>query len=202
MAVNEVTTRSVGTESGRVIGPTQISFVLWMSVDWSQLWQSVCKLTFVTILAGSILLVRTTQFRLVTAGVDLGSGSWQKKITSQLKNKGVLSMWQIKTSVFHSQGLKLIAFTFRKEVIWNWLPCLITIVSIRPGEQTGEERPEDEPVEQVLLADDPKFLLPTANEKALGDFFAKFSSIRSSRGDLLSSGEERLKGKNELAKRS
>lgn len=70
--MNEVAARSVGAEPDRVVGPAQVGLVLGVSVDGSQLVQSVSELALLSVLAGAVLLVRSAQLRLVAACVDLG----------------------------------------------------------------------------------------------------------------------------------
>jgi hypothetical protein len=71
-AVDEMTTRSVGAESNRVVRFTEVGLVLGMSVDCPQLLESVSELAFLAVLARTVFLVRSTQLRLVSARVDLG----------------------------------------------------------------------------------------------------------------------------------
>lgn len=70
--MNEVAAWSVGAESDRVVCATQVGLVLGVSVDGPQLRMSVGELALVAVLAGSVLLVRSAQLRLVAAWVDLG----------------------------------------------------------------------------------------------------------------------------------
>lgn len=73
--VDEVASWPIRTESGRVVGPAEICLVLGMPGDGPQLLLSMGKLAFVTVLTDSVLLKRPAQFRLVSAGVDVGSGT-------------------------------------------------------------------------------------------------------------------------------
>ena len=70
--MNEVAAGSVGAESDGVVGATQVGLVLRVSVHRPQLGVSVRELALVSVLAGSVLLVRSAQLRLVAAWVDLG----------------------------------------------------------------------------------------------------------------------------------
>jgi len=70
--VNEVAAGSVGAESDGMVGPTQVGLVLGVSVDGSELRQSVSELALLAVLAGTVFLVRPAQLRLVAACVDLG----------------------------------------------------------------------------------------------------------------------------------
>ena len=63
---------AVGAEPDRVVGTTQVGLVLGMTVDGSQLWQSVGELALLAVLARAVLLVGSAQLRFVTAWVDLG----------------------------------------------------------------------------------------------------------------------------------
>lgn len=65
LAVDEVASRAVRTESGRVECPTQVGLVLGMAIDVTNLSGAVSELTLVTVSTQSVLLERTAQFRLV-----------------------------------------------------------------------------------------------------------------------------------------
>jgi len=64
--VDEVAARSVRTESGRVERPTQIRFVLRMTHDGAKFRLAVRELALAAVATRPVLLVRTTEFRLVT----------------------------------------------------------------------------------------------------------------------------------------
>ena len=74
--MDKVASRSVGAEPDRVVGPAQVGLVLGVSVDGPQLRQSVSELALLSVLAGSVFLIRSAQLRLVAASVDLGR--WQR----------------------------------------------------------------------------------------------------------------------------
>jgi len=74
VVVNEVTARSVRTQSGSVERPTEIRFVLGMSRDGAQLGQSVGELAPRTIAARAGLLELPTQFGLVTLSTMSSTG--------------------------------------------------------------------------------------------------------------------------------
>jgi len=69
VVVNEVAARAVRTQTGGVIRLTQVGLVLGMTRDGPQFGASVSELTLVAVLAGAVLLERSTQLRLVAAGL-------------------------------------------------------------------------------------------------------------------------------------
>jgi len=70
LVVDEVAARTVRAESDRVEGAAQFRLVLGMTHQTAQFVHSVSKLTFISVLARSVLFVRSTQFRLVAARVS------------------------------------------------------------------------------------------------------------------------------------
>ena len=70
--VDKVTPRSVGAEPDGVEGPAELSLVLGVSGQVAKLVETVSKLALLSVLATTALLERSTQFRLVAAGVVLG----------------------------------------------------------------------------------------------------------------------------------
>lgn len=64
-----MTSWTIGTEANTVIGATQICLVFWMPGNCAQFLIAVGKLTFVSVLACAVLLVRTTHLSFVTVGI-------------------------------------------------------------------------------------------------------------------------------------
>jgi hypothetical protein len=62
---------TVGAESDGVVSTAEVGLVLGMSRDCSQFSDPVGKLTLLSVLAGAVLLERSTQLGLVAAGIDL-----------------------------------------------------------------------------------------------------------------------------------
>lgn len=69
LVVNEVTARAVRTETHCVEGATEFSLVFRVTSQCAQLMNPVSELTFLPILAATILVERAAQFSLVAAGV-------------------------------------------------------------------------------------------------------------------------------------
>lgn len=63
--VDKVTANSVGAEADGVKRTTRLSFILWMSVEITQLLCAMGKLALPTILAQAALSERSTQFSLI-----------------------------------------------------------------------------------------------------------------------------------------
>lgn len=73
--VDEVAARTIWTETDGVEGAAQLSLVLRMAAQTTQLLHAMGKLAFIAIFAGAVLLKRPAQLRLVTARVDLAASS-------------------------------------------------------------------------------------------------------------------------------
>ena len=78
--VDEMTSRSVGTEANTVVGPAQICLVFRVSGHSAKILHSVSKLAFLSIFARSIFLIGATHLGLVSGSVldrggDGGTGT-------------------------------------------------------------------------------------------------------------------------------
>lgn len=71
--VDEMAARPVWAETNCVEGAAQLSFVFGVAAQAAQFMNSVSKLAFVAILAGTILLKGPAKLRLVAAGVHLAA---------------------------------------------------------------------------------------------------------------------------------
>lgn len=73
--VDEMAARPVWAESDGVEGAAQLSLVFGMAAQAAQFIDSVSKLAFVAVLAGTVLLKGPAKLRLVTAGVHLAAAA-------------------------------------------------------------------------------------------------------------------------------
>ena len=64
-SVDEVASRSVGTETHAVVSPAQVCLVLGMAVDVADLVDAVSELALVAVLAGAVLLEWSAHLSLV-----------------------------------------------------------------------------------------------------------------------------------------
>lgn len=91
--VDEMAARPVRAETDGVEGATQLSFVLGMAAQAAQFMDSMSKLAFVTVFAGTVLLKGPAELCLVTAGVHLaaagGAGGAQALVDEPLTRLGV-----------------------------------------------------------------------------------------------------------------
>lgn len=92
--VDEMAARPVWAETDGVEGAAQLSFVLRMAAQAAQFMDSVSKLAFVAIFAGTVLLKGPAELCLVTAGVHLaaatgGTGRAQALVDEPLARLGV-----------------------------------------------------------------------------------------------------------------
>jgi len=67
--VDKVTSWTIGTEADTVIGATQICLVFWMPGNCAQFLIAVGKLTFVSVLACAVLLIRAAHLSFVAVGI-------------------------------------------------------------------------------------------------------------------------------------
>jgi len=72
--VDKVTSRTVGAEADTVVGATQVCLVFRMPGNCSQFLIAVGKLTFVSVLACAVLLIRAAHLSFVAVGI-LNSGA-------------------------------------------------------------------------------------------------------------------------------
>ena len=71
VVVDEMAPGTVGTETDRVIGSAEFSFVLGVTIQRTQFVGSVSKLALVSVLAVTVLLERPAQFSLVAGRIDV-----------------------------------------------------------------------------------------------------------------------------------
>jgi hypothetical protein len=69
--VDEVAAGAVGAEAHGMVGLAEVRLVLLVTRDRPQLLPAVSKLALLSVLAGSVLLEGSAQFRLVSARVGL-----------------------------------------------------------------------------------------------------------------------------------